>query len=111
MTTPDKLHISWDQNPSVREALANKKPGEKLEILLHLQVDAINPDGADFTIEAAVPPGYELADDDDTAGTPGAMPGDTTPVGLVVKSKADKAKRKSAPAPMPPSPPPSPISM
>lgn len=100
MQSPDRLHLSWDQNPSVREALGDKKPGEKCTIELRLQVDAVNPDGADFTIEAAVPEGYEIAKDDDNAAAPGSMPDDATPLGVVVRMQ--KAKRSSAgPVPQP----------
>lgn len=95
MTTLDKLHLSWDQNPSVREALGDKKLGDKCTIELHLQVDDINPDGADFTIEAAVPEGYELSENEDDASSPGTIPNDATPVGMVVKSR--KAARQSPP--------------
>lgn len=97
MQAPDKLSLSWDQNPSVRESLANMKPGDKFVIELHTQIDSIDPDSGKFTIEAAVPEGYELDDAGDNDAQPGTIPSDTTPVGMVVRMK-EKASRSKSPS-------------
>lgn len=65
MQKPDVLRVTFDQNPSMVEALADVKPGDKGKCEVHYTLKDKDAEGANFIIEAVVPEGYEIADDDE----------------------------------------------
>ena len=91
MTRPDEMRVTFDQNPAMMEATAQTAIGEKIEFKVIGTVKNRTPEGLDITIEAAVPEGYEV-DDEETAGTIGNgvsfedVP--MTPTAMMVRRKA-----------------------
>jgi uncharacterized protein YdeI (YjbR/CyaY-like superfamily) len=71
MQVPDVLRATFDQNPALAEALQNSKPGDKLELELHVTLKSKDAEGADFTIEAVVPEGFEVAGPEEEQAEPG----------------------------------------
>lgn len=65
MQKQDEIRLTADQQPSVMEYLQQSgvKPGDKCEMVFHLTLKQQDPEGADFIVEAAVPEGYEMDDE------------------------------------------------
>ena len=95
MLGPDQIRITWDQNPALKEYLRDKKPGDKLKCELELSFKASDQEGADLIVEALVPEGYEVADEDEEPDAP-AMTGNPdgmTPTAMMVKRKDSKGSK------------------
>ena len=86
MNKPDTIRITFDQNPAVMEALRDRKPGDKFVFTrVETTIKGQDGEGADFTVEAYIPEGYEKVPDTeepraetlgsgaDVAMTPAAM--------------------------------------
>ncbi len=92
MNKPDQVRLTYDQNPSLAEAIKGKKNGDKLKWEMHSTLKASDAEGVDLTIEAAVPEGFEI-DKDATDNSPGgvgsmsASDAQMTPTAMMVKRK------------------------
>lgn len=89
MTKPDVLHVTFDQNPSVEEVVRDKKPGDKLKLELHVTLKQAGAESADFTVEAVVPEGYEVAEDAEEPQTGAVSASDAmmTPTAMMVRKQ------------------------
>ncbi|HUS97515.1 MAG TPA: hypothetical protein VMX97_12315 [Hyphomicrobiaceae bacterium] len=96
MNAPDALRITWDQNPAAQEYFSTKKAGDECEGEVKLTVKSIDDEGADLTLEAFIPEGYEEQGDTEESPTPMSMmsspmtesPNMTPTAMLVRKTKA-----------------------
>lgn len=86
MQAPDQVRITFDQNPAAMEALAQAKPGDKGRAELHYSVKSIDAEGAELIVEAIVPPGYEIDEEDDKA--PMASDATMTPAAMMVRRQS-----------------------
>lgn len=87
MQIPDQLTVSYDQNPAMSQAIQdqNLRPGDQIELELHVTIKSLRPEGVDFIIDAVVPEGFEV----DEEAEDGATPSDTlmTPAAMLVRKK------------------------
>lgn len=95
MNKPDIFSITFDQNPALAEALRDKKIGDTLELEVHCTLKQQTAEGAEFTIEAVVPEGFELdtnqEDVNQSAGGVGALShsdANMTPTAIMVRRMA-----------------------
>src|SRR5437868_2754186 len=92
MNKPDQVRLTFDQNPSLSEAIRDLKPGDKLDLELKTSLKSSDADGVDLTIEAAVPEGFEI-DKDGVDSSPGGVgsisdsDAQMTPTAMLVKRK------------------------
>lgn len=76
MESQTSVAVAFSQNPAVGEALQTKKVGDECELTLKARISELSADGAVLKIEALVPEGYEMADEEEeSVAEPGAMPG------------------------------------
>ena len=92
----NKVTFDFKSNPALRDAFAQKRPGDKCKGTLSFQVDEITEEGLVGTLEEFKPDGYkpntaQSSADVDKDGTvrPNAV---TEPVMLVVAGKRNKSK-------------------
>ena len=95
--TPDKVNISFDQNPACAEAFRNAKSGDKGTMGFQYTYESGDQTGCILSVEAFVPEGYEVAKDAETHQmNPMSTGGDSmTATAMLVRKK--ESKRGSGP--------------
>lgn len=94
MHAPDLMRVTYDQNPAMLEAMAQVSLGDKVKFEVIATLKSKSAEGAEFTVEAVVPDGYEVDETGDKVpptimGTASdEMP--ITPTAMLVRRKAAK---------------------
>jgi hypothetical protein len=94
MQKPDEIKLTFDQNPSLAEALQQVAVGESVELEIKATLKSKDTEGVILTVEAAIPDGYEMGEPGDEQ-EPVAGMGDgmltaapMTPTAMLVRRKS-----------------------
>lgn len=92
METRDILRVTFDQNPAMAEAVAQSKPGDKVKGEYLGMIKSKDSEGVDIVLDAVIPEGFELADDEVgrvPMGGPMSAEPTLSPSAMTVRRKAE----------------------
>jgi hypothetical protein len=82
----NKIHIDFRNNPEAKDAFAGKKAGDKATVTVQFQVDALNDEGLDGSIEELQVEGYENPHPEEGESGDEIKPDAQAPVMLAIRN-------------------------
>lgn len=96
MLKPDVVRVTADQNPEFIKELEKMRIGESGKAEIRFTKKAQDAEGADLTVEAYVPEGYEIDDDQTEPNLVGPVIGNQdammTPAAMMVRKRVKKVE-------------------